>query len=529
MNIFDALVQNTDISFITDSVDDILMALLAKEMGTEHANHFKQQFQLFLHYGRDDKAYVIDFDCVWPWIGFTKKGNATRVLFANFDLNSDYIQLSNLVPQAVLSNDNWGNMGDQKITILLNFSTFMQFCLVAATSKAKHNRIYAGKIQRVMNLYLESKIERSALNELTVSQELANLSRSATYEIERTRHRALVEANRHVALFYAIRVQTSPDGSFVVKYGYTKDDINQRCTDHSRDFGCEALVLDVYPCFNCECFETDMFDSAKFISLKFRERINNKKSNETFLFKDRETYDELARFIKATVKKTKYHCTPGESVTVTRLGNQTIELTNRKLELQNHTKLIEYIIRKDDNAFSLGIMGLMYNLPNLPTQRAQQHVVIENELEQEIMIGTQQEFTRDTAIQQEATHDTELQHEVTRDTAIQQNVAECSSLEKYMRLIASNRQPDIRFAPDKHIELTKFKKMFRIFDPLTKFEINDAVLRSFGCNVLFKRLCKACGNPLKCKKGICQHCEVNYSSNVGAEKRYIKGMENIRS
>ena len=49
---------------------------------------FVSSFYCYLHYRSND--FVVDFDHVWKWLGFTRKGNAKRVLDNNFVIDIDY-------------------------------------------------------------------------------------------------------------------------------------------------------------------------------------------------------------------------------------------------------------------------------------------------------------------------------------------------------------------------------------------------------------------------------------------------------
>lgn len=373
MDIFDALVANTDTSFLDNSTDDYLLTLLANELGTEYAQHFNKQYQLFLHYDQQKSAFVIDFDKVWCLMGFLNKSNAKRSLLNNkaFVIDVDYIAKN--VQDMMISADYQvrSHGGSNKITILLNYSTFKQFCLVADTPKAQENRLYVGKIERVAYLYIEANAWKASQDIAALTRVNTEITASATHDIEWGRHSVLLKANRHISLFYAMRVQIFDDGSFVVKFGYTKNDVGERVTTHSTSFGCDALILDLFPCFNCDHFEKDMFQTAKFINIKYKERVNNKnKSNETFLFTDRGVYGNYKRFLKSEVKKAKYHCTQEEKIKLEELGHRTTELTNITLELH----LLEKLIFRDDKECILKMMDVMMKANTIQTPETQTNI-----------------------------------------------------------------------------------------------------------------------------------------------------------
>lgn len=63
----------------TNNIDDDLLRLMNENLNTEE-QLFVKSFQMYLHYNDDDKAFVIDFDDVWKWIGFTRKSKAKELL-----------------------------------------------------------------------------------------------------------------------------------------------------------------------------------------------------------------------------------------------------------------------------------------------------------------------------------------------------------------------------------------------------------------------------------------------------------------
>ncbi len=50
---------------------------------------FVASFYGFLKYDQE-KDFVVDFDDVWKWCGFLKKGNAKKILTKHFTVDTDY-------------------------------------------------------------------------------------------------------------------------------------------------------------------------------------------------------------------------------------------------------------------------------------------------------------------------------------------------------------------------------------------------------------------------------------------------------
>ena len=124
-------------------------------MNSDEQKLFVQSFQNYLQYGDDDSKFVVNLDDIFDWMGFDKKGNATRLLTKKFKINEDYIELVLLKEEKCSSQcNNKQNLshpkveqlsqrgGHNKITIMMTVNCFKEFCIQANTSKAKVVRSY---------------------------------------------------------------------------------------------------------------------------------------------------------------------------------------------------------------------------------------------------------------------------------------------------------------------------------------------------------------------------------------------------
>ena len=91
---------------------------------------FVASFYTFLKYDLK-KDFVIDFDNVWKWLGFTRKDNAKRLLEKFFTIDIDY-------KIVFLTSEENSIIGRPSETILLNINTFKKFCLKAGTKRANN-------------------------------------------------------------------------------------------------------------------------------------------------------------------------------------------------------------------------------------------------------------------------------------------------------------------------------------------------------------------------------------------------------
>jgi hypothetical protein len=136
---------------------------------------FVASFYCFLNYDKKND-FVIDFDNVWKWLGYTRKSDGKRVLEKFFVEDLDY-KVQKLTPpiggdafegnnqdktifqqqvenkeERVLrrSPQNPFEGGRPKETIMLNINTFKKFCLKAGTKKADEVHDYYIKLEELL-------------------------------------------------------------------------------------------------------------------------------------------------------------------------------------------------------------------------------------------------------------------------------------------------------------------------------------------------------------------------------------------
>lgn len=166
-------------------------------MNTEQEQIFMMSHFLYLQHGADSSKFVVDFDNVWKNVEFTRRDNAKRILVKHFTENIDYkigaLHLGraifreqnnaekaayqfgeacfevknegeNLAPQfggaafeGQTAIKNLGGAGQNKETIMLTVDCFKNFCMLAATSKAKEIRTYYIKME---NIILRMRLSR---------------------------------------------------------------------------------------------------------------------------------------------------------------------------------------------------------------------------------------------------------------------------------------------------------------------------------------------------------------------------------
>ena len=99
--------------------------------------------------------FVIDFDRIWKWLGFSRKEHCKVLLEKHFIINIDYKIITNKIHKkaatevavAAIFTKNLGGAGQNKEKILMTIKTFKKLCLKSNTKKADEIHDYYIKLE----------------------------------------------------------------------------------------------------------------------------------------------------------------------------------------------------------------------------------------------------------------------------------------------------------------------------------------------------------------------------------------------
>lgn len=106
---------------------------------------FLASFYCYLNYNQT-KDFIINFETIWKWCGFSRKDSAKRLLEKYFIENKDYKCSS-------ISEDKGRPVED----IFLNIVSFKKFCMKACTEKADEIHNYYIKLENILSETLEEE------------------------------------------------------------------------------------------------------------------------------------------------------------------------------------------------------------------------------------------------------------------------------------------------------------------------------------------------------------------------------------
>jgi phage anti-repressor protein len=245
---------------ITKFIEDNPVAKLSGTYQSELLNKIKNEFGefdqkvfLFNFYCSfnfdEENDFVIDLNHVWPWLGFTRKDHAKRLLEKEFEKDVDFVT-ENLIPfkgeQDESQNTHGGN---NKERILLNVETFKVFCMTAKKPKAKLLRKYYVKLEKLIQQVINK--QSGEMKNLLCSKEdennqLQNKLNETTEELTTKREETLITDNERKKCVYIGMVTDS-----IVGFGFT-DDICRRTKEHKTTHIGEHFILEEVFVTNCE-------------------------------------------------------------------------------------------------------------------------------------------------------------------------------------------------------------------------------------------------------------------------------------
>jgi len=285
-----------------NDIKDKLFQLIENEMSDGEEQLFMKSYKLFLQYGSNSQEFVINFDIVWNWVGFTKIGNAKTLLTKNFIEHKDYIKTASAEKEAVLSGQKQ-NGGQNKETILLTVDCFKNFCMKAGTVRANEIRQYYIKMENILHKYIQSKFLELRDKDIQTQMTITDLHYKNT-ELEKFKtHEFLIKYNRKKNLVYFCILQSFIDGSFIMKVGWSKD-IETRIPALNAGFGTKCIVLNVFVCEDSYNLEQFLHNSQELVKYKYNNLINNKiSSTETYHIPNHKEYEKIVKFTNNEMNK----------------------------------------------------------------------------------------------------------------------------------------------------------------------------------------------------------------------------------
>lgn len=176
-NIID-LIEKNPLTKLSKVYKGIFIKRIQSKFSETEQNIFLSNFYYYLNYDCN-KDYIVDFDSIWKWLGFSRKDPCKDVLIKNFKENVHYkITTKDDSPPISGESIKFNKRGDyNRETILLTVNTFKKLCLKSRTDKADEIHDYFIKLEETLQEVIdeESTEMRNQLiekNDLLIEQKV---------------------------------------------------------------------------------------------------------------------------------------------------------------------------------------------------------------------------------------------------------------------------------------------------------------------------------------------------------------------
>ena len=150
LNIINLIEKNSTIRLSSD-YENRLINKIKNNFSEDQQKLFVSSFYCYIKY-ESKKDFIINFDNVWKWVGFTRKDSAKKLLEKYFIIDIDYIiKKISVQVEGVKAAPPIGGAGLNKEEIMLSVNTFKKFCLKANTKKADEIHDYYIKLEELLH------------------------------------------------------------------------------------------------------------------------------------------------------------------------------------------------------------------------------------------------------------------------------------------------------------------------------------------------------------------------------------------
>ena len=215
-------IEKNPLSRLNIEYQNALINKIKSEFTEEEQKLFVTSFYCYLNYN-PLTDFVIDFEDVWKWCGFSRKDNAKRILEKHFIVDVDY-KIEMIAPPiggAKKSPENRGGHNKEKLT--LNIRTFKKYCLKSNTDKSNEIHDYYIKLEEILqDILLEQTDElklqleqKEALIEFQEEENIKQSKRIKLLEIKSSKKMERTEQGKNV-IYLVTNEYLEKDRIFVI-------------------------------------------------------------------------------------------------------------------------------------------------------------------------------------------------------------------------------------------------------------------------------------------------------------------------
>uniref|UniRef100_A0A6C0E2Z2 MSV199 domain-containing protein n=1 Tax=viral metagenome TaxID=1070528 RepID=A0A6C0E2Z2_9ZZZZ len=194
-------IEKNPLTKLNDTYQNTIINKIKEEFNEEEQKIFVTSFYSYLNFN-PITDFIIDFDDVWKWCGYSRKDNAKRILDKHFILNVDY--------KILFPNDKIIGRPKEKIT--LNIKTFKKFCLKSDTKKSNEIHNYYIKLEEILHSTL---LEQTDELKLQLEEKNSKLEETQKENSRLKRKYKIVSEDKNVVYLMATK-ESEKVGEYVV-------------------------------------------------------------------------------------------------------------------------------------------------------------------------------------------------------------------------------------------------------------------------------------------------------------------------
>ena len=333
------LIEKNPITRFNDTIYSTNFISKVKEKFTEYEQQlFLASFYCYLNYD-SKKDFIIDFDDVWKWTGYSRKDPAKRVLEKYFTIDIDYKveKAAPLLSGAAFEDEeksiNLGGAGLNKEKITLTVNTFKKFCLKSNTKKADEIHDYYIKLEDCLQESINEENNELRLQLQEKIETITNIENNHLEDIKIYRHNLLMNKFKNKKCIYISEIENE-----YIKIGSTGD-IIERNNGLKKSYKIN-IFLDVFETDNFREIESYILKD-KVIKMHLIEYIqtNDVKSQEVIMLDSFLNYVQLIKIVKKYIDSVKIF-SPSEL-----LEKQKLEFEEKKLQYN----IINELVKRGDS------------------------------------------------------------------------------------------------------------------------------------------------------------------------------------
>lgn len=281
------LIENNPITILSREYENKFVNKIQNNFTDTEQNIFLGSFYCYLNYN-PEKDFIIDFDSVWKWLGFTRKDNCKSILVLNFKENIHFTIAKKAAPPIPGAGINTGGSGYNKESILLTVDTFKELCLKCNTKKASEIHKYFIKVEKILQEILNEQTD-----ELRLQLKQKDLQ---LIEHKKDTKNTLLDSFDKKWIVYLIKIRDS-----LYKFGSSRD-IKERFRAHIREIHENIELVYCIESKDHTNLEQKLKDFIKSSEFQTEDAIFNREIAQTELIKIKDVKIIQKQLIKMNIQ-----------------------------------------------------------------------------------------------------------------------------------------------------------------------------------------------------------------------------------